>query len=134
MKILIKIDFFAQLILLIVAVGSVSILFINREYFVVLMAAQCCIGIEQYFSSLITVIFKASLWRKKRTHLVVSTVYLVLLFAFTFLHIHGIPHSIILVGVFVLPWALAVYYFVLTCQVNFPAKSNAGHFLPHTSF
>jgi hypothetical protein len=134
MKILVKIDFFAQLLLLAVALCFALMMPFNMGYFGIVMLAQFCIGCLQYLSSLVAVILKTDLWNKKRIHLILSTLYLTILFAGMEIQIHGIPAAVLMTYVFIVPWALALYYFILTWKLTFASKSSNGGFLPHTSF
>ena len=141
MKIVKIIESFAQIAGLIAGAASAIALFFEDDFIVALACVQFWIGLEQYLSSMVSCLIKSSRWKEKVIHLKLSTIYLLMLFVgLTVTNITGassvfpFAHFLAFAYVFVLPWALAIYYAIITWKETFASKRNNGHFLPHTSF
>ncbi|RAW03283.1 hypothetical protein [Pseudochryseolinea flava] len=133
MKIFKKIDFFAQLLLLITAAIFACLITIDDEYFFFVLLAQFLIGCLQYFSCLVTIITSTTLRNAKVTHLTIATVYLIFLLLGSS-QVIAVSDLVEIIYTFVAPWALAIYYFILTWIFNFPNNRHNGSFLRHISF
>lgn len=128
------IDFTLQtIILLLTAAGFV---YDPKAWVMCILYAQIVLGPWQYFSSLISVITRAPFFKQKRIHLIVSTIYLLLLYLGTLKNVHGIsfPDEAIFPAFTIPAWILALYYFAITCRWTFSKTKSGGNFLPHLSF
>lgn len=128
------IDFSVQtVILLLTAAGFV---YDPKAWFMCVLYAQMLLGPWQYLSSLISVITKAPFFRQKRIHLIISTVYLLLLYLVTLKNIHGInfPEAARFPALTIPAWTLALYYFRITCHWTFSKTNRGDNFLRHLSF
>lgn len=141
MKIAKIIESFAHIAALIVGAASAIALFFKDDFIVVLACVQFWIGLEQYLSSMISCLVKSSRWKEKVIHLKLATIYLLVLFVgLGVIKITGassvfpLANILTFAYVFVLPWALAIYYAIITWKETFASKHNNSHFLPHTSF
>lgn len=103
---------------------------------IAVLVAQLVLGPWQYLGSLISVVVKAPSAKQKRIHLIVSTIYLLMLYLGTLKHFHGIsfPGEVIALTLTVPAWALGIYYYIITWRWTFPKIKRRGSFLPHLSF
>ena len=125
------IDFTVQSILfvaaLVVVVGNIG----GSDAVRVVLWTQLLIGPWQVLSSLISVGIRTRMFKLKVIHLVVSAIYLSVLFIMPFRKFSEVTTLII----FMVPaWALAIYYYILTCGDTFQGSTRQSGFLPHTSF
>lgn len=116
-------------ILLVVSYGE-------HDWLLAVLYAQMVLGPWQYISSLISVITKAPFFKQKRIHLIVSTVYLLLLYLGTLENFHGInfPGELILPVLTIPAWTLGLYYFSITWRWTFLSTKKRSSFLPHLNF
>jgi hypothetical protein len=101
-----------------------------------ILLAQLMLGPWQMISSIVSVIGKTPFYRKKRIHLLLAAIYLIVLYAYIALDSGIIPHSETVSRLmFIVPaWALATFYYALTWKWVFLRKKSVGNFLPHLSF
>jgi hypothetical protein len=99
-----------------------------------ILYAQALLGPWQMISSIVSVIAKAPLYKKKKLHLLLAAIYLMVLYVcgnMSFVSISGRFFSLLLT---VPAWALAIFYFILTWKWVFPRIRKGGNFLPNLSF
>jgi len=96
-----------------------------------ILYAQLLMGPWQFFSSLISVVARAEFHEAKRIHLVISIVYLVLLWGV--INVGSTSEQWVRVFWTVPAWTLAIYYYFITCQWTFQTKPR-GSFLRHLNF
>ena len=115
--------------------GIVSLLISWAQLSPGILYAQLLLGVWQMISSIVSVITKAPLYRKKRLHLLLAAFYLMALYAYGQIS-PGMPHAQFFFGfIFTVPaWALAIFYYIITCQWVFARKKKRGNFLPNLSF
>lgn len=129
MKIIHYTDLVIQAILIFCAIiFSVISIFSEGDYFFVVLFVQFFLGIWQYSSSMITAIIRRSLKHPKGIHLIVSTV---ALGAMPLVNSSVISFIVLFL---IIPWLLALVYFVLTLKVTVGLKTTGKGFLPHLSF
>ena len=125
------IDFSVQSILL-VAVLVVFIANIGGSDAVrVVLWMQLLVGPWQLLSSVIAVGMRSRLYKLKATHLIISALYLAVLFV---LPIQRFTTSTMVIILMAPAWTLALYYYVLTSLATFQKTARQSSFLPHTSF
>ena len=135
MKILHKIELFVQVISILAAAAFALASISDGDFLLGVLIVQFWLGVEQYVSSLISCMVKSTRWTEKAKHLKLSTIYLAILVVGAGLNVGNVLHPSIAIGfMFMLPWALAMYYVIITWKEAFPSQRNNGHFLPHTSF
>lgn len=91
--------------------------------FTAILLGQFALGVWQMISCVLSIIFIKTYKKEKLIHLFVSVICLI-----------GIaldPNGMLL---WTVPWALAIYYSVLTWMWCLKSDSKQGKFLPHTSF
>ena len=131
MKIFKYIDFSVQTLLFV----AVLVILIGRlggsDTLLLVLWMQLLIGPWQVLSSVISVGVRARMYKPKTIHLIISALYLTVLFSFPLSMYSPVLARII----FMVPaWILAIYYFVLTCLATFQRRGRQSSFLPHTSF
>jgi hypothetical protein len=125
------IDFSVQSILF-VAVLVVLIANIGGSDAVrVVLWMQLLVGPWQLLSSVISVGMRSRLYKLKTIHLIISALYLAVLFILPFRRFTESTSMIILM---VPAWTLAVYHYLLTTLATFQRPVRQSGFLPHTSF
>ena len=97
----------------------------------VVLWMQLLVGSWQLLSSVISVRMRSRLYKLKAIHLVISALYLAVLFI---LPIRTFTLSTTLIIHMAAAWTLAIYYYMLTSLATFQRPSRQGSFLPHTSF
>ena len=131
MKIMKYIDFWAQSLMLIVVLGILVARVGGKDTVLMVLWMQLLVGPWQVTSSILSVGFRGPFYKLKAVHLVVSAIYLSILFASP---VHELPREASLIVVMVPAWTLAIYYYVITALVVFYKQSRQSSFLPHTSF
>ena len=96
-----------------------------------LVSMQLVVGAWQLPSSLISVGLRTRLYKLKAIHLVVSVIYVSILFIIPF---PELSRTVSLIILMVPAWALAVSYYAITSFVTFQSTTRQSSFLPHTSF
>lgn len=127
------IDFSVQAVILLLMVAG----FVHdpKAWSMSILIAQMVLGPWQYISSLISVIAKAPFMKQKRRHLIISTIYLLMIYAATQKPYQGvIPSDWVFPAMTIPAWSLALYYFRITCRWTFSKTKSGGNFLPHLSF
>jgi hypothetical protein len=100
-----------------------------------LLFVQLYLGCWQFTSSAISVIARAPHFKAKRTHLIVSSIYLLSLFILgSFIDDLNIRSSFFAIYMTVPAWILGIYYYVITWRWTLPKKTGGGKFLPHINF
>jgi hypothetical protein len=97
-----------------------------------ILYAQLLMGPWQFFSSLISVAARAEFHQAKRIHLIISIVYLLILWGGVNAE-RSLSEQWVSIFLTVPPWILAIYYYSITCQWTFQTKSR-GSFLRHLNF
>lgn len=135
MKNLIKIDFFVQSLLLAGALGSLFIVPFNRNIILFLLPLQALLGTWQFLGSVGAVVFKGLSWKIKRLYLLTCCLYLFVLLVFARFHTPDtiLGMSSLILGLFVIPWTLAVLYYAITLKIYKSTRESGHGFLPHTS-
>jgi hypothetical protein len=96
-----------------------------------LLSIQLVVGTWQLLSSLISVGLRARMYKLKTIHLVVSVIYISILFIIPF---QELSRNVALMILMVPAWPLAVFYYAITSFVTFQSPGRQSSFLPHTSF
>jgi hypothetical protein len=99
-----------------------------------ILYAQLVLGPWQMISSIVSVITKAPLYRKKALHLSLAAIYLFALFACGNMGSETLVQRFFGVMLTVPAWTLAIFYYILTCKWVLLRKRNGGNFLPNLSF
>lgn len=130
------IDFSVQAIILLLTLGGFGFATGPGNYLVILLSAQLVLGPWQYISSLISVVTNAPFARQKRAHLILSTIYLLMLYFCSLKDFHGVtfPPEIVMPALTIPAWCLGLYYFRITWLWTFSKINHGGKFLPHLSF
>lgn len=97
-----------------------------------ILYAQLLMGPWQFFSSLISVVAPAEFYKAKQIHLIISSVYLLILWGGSNAEL-SMSASWVSVFLTVPAWILAIYYYSITCQSVFQTKPR-GSFLRHLNF
>ena len=124
------IDFFAQSVMF-VAVLIIIAAKIGENPAPSMRSMQLIVGTWQLLSSLISVGLRTRMYKLKTIHLVVSGIYVSILFIIPF---PELSRTVSLIILMVPAWILAVYYYAITCFATFQQKHRQSSFLPHTSF
>jgi hypothetical protein len=129
-------DFTLQTTILLLTILLVAVSYGELDLPIGILVAQLALGSCQYLSSLISVLVDAPFLKQKKIHLVVSTIYLLLLYVGAQEHFHGIsfPAEVILPALTIPAWTLGIYYYIITWRWAFPKIKRRGRFLPHLSF
>ncbi len=124
------IDFFAQS-LMFVAVLIIMAAKIGENPAPSMVSIQLIVGMWQLLSSFISVMLRTRMYKLKTIHLVVSGIYISILFIIPF---PELSRTVSLIILMVPAWILAVYYYSITCFATFQHRRRQSSFLPHTSF
>lgn len=129
-------DFGVQSITFILAIFYLADSYGDHDWLMVVLTAQLALGLWQYLSSLISALVYVPFRKQKRTHLVISTLYVLLLCIGKQEDLHGISFSREFgVLAFTVPaWMLGIYYYIITCRWTFLQTKRQSSFLPHQSF
>jgi hypothetical protein len=125
------IDFCVQSILFVVVLVIIIAKIGGSDCVRVVLAMQLVVGTWQLLSSVISVGMRSRLYELKATHLIISALYLAVLFIFPFRRFTVSTTLIILMAP---AWTLAIFYYMVTSLATFQRTSRQGSFLPHTSF
>jgi len=123
------INVIVQTILFLVAPGMA--IFEGADPATCLLVAQFFLGPWQLVSSLASILMKAKYFRLKIAHQIAS--WLVLTGLYLVMNHQNGGEPVLIFFLFVAPWTLAIYYYVVTWKVLL-AKGGKGKFLPHLSF
>lgn len=99
-----------------------------------ILYAQMMLGPWQMVSSIVSVLTKAPLYRKKRLHLLLAIIYLFALYVCGNADTETLAHRFYGFMLTVPAWALASFYYILTYRWVFPRIRKGGNFLPNLSF
>lgn len=124
------IDFFAQSVMF-VAVLVIIVAKLGENPAPSMLSIQLIVGTWQLLSSLISVVLRTRMYKLKTIHLVISGIYVSILFIIPF---PELSRTVSLIILMVPAWILAVYYYAITCFATFQHKGRQSSFLPHTSF
>ncbi len=128
-------DFVFQTILFGIALLLILFSTLFKGLFMWVMLIQLILGPWQLGSSVYGVSLKKKALKQKQIHLALAFTYLVGLFIGMYLRIAETWEVVpILLSVVVLPWMLAIYYYIITWRNTFPATTSGTKFLPHVSF
>ncbi len=133
MKTIKWIDFGVQAILLLFGLGVLLFLSTEANWPFQLMWIQIVLGPWQLISAIICSIATAQFRTHRLIYLFVSIVWLIILSQGSRFNFESVPYLKVL-GLIVVPWILASYYFNLTRLSVFPRQPKRGNFLPHLSF
>lgn len=135
MKNLVKIDLFIQSLLITVGIFSAVLIPFYRSFIILLLQIQAGLGVWQLLGSLASIFLKRASGKVKQVHLVSSFLYLIVFVdCFVFGSITNLKAFPIILGFFILPWSLAIFYYFITLKVHRFTKESGHGFLPHTSF
>jgi hypothetical protein len=129
-------DFTVQTAILLLTILLLAVSYGELDWPIGILVAQLALGSCQYLSSVISVLVDAPFLKQKKIHLVVSTVYLLLLYVGAQERFHGInfPAEVILPALTIPAWILGIYYYIITWRWTFPKTKRRGSFLPNLSF
>jgi hypothetical protein len=129
-------DFAVQSTTFLLAILFLATSYGDHDWLMVVLVAQLALGLWQYLSSLISVLVYPPFHKQKRTHLVISTLYILLLCIGKQEDLHGISFSreVGLLALTVPAWMLGIYYYIITCRWTFLKTKRQSSFLPHQSF
>jgi hypothetical protein len=128
------IDWIVQSVLLVLGFLAVIAMLAGHESIMPFILAELILSIWQYLGCLMTRTTHIYLRRLRAVYLQLSTTYLVLLlFSITIPAPTVVPGTLYYVYAFVIPWCLAIFYYVITWRSAF-RKKQRGSFLPHLSF
>ena len=116
--------FFVAALILLAPIGGSDVL-------LMVLNVQLLVAGWQLVSCVISVGLHSAQYKRKTIHLVLSIVYLTILFVFP---VWEFPETWITAFLLVPSWALAIYYYVLTILGTFRKPARQSGFLPHTSF
>jgi len=130
------VDFAIQTSILLLTISLLAVSYGEHDWLLAVLYAQMALGPWQYISSLISVLARAPFFKQKRIHLIVSTVYLLLLYLGAQENLHGInfPGEFILPALTIPAWILGLYYFSITWRWTFLTTKRRSSFLPHLNF
>lgn len=131
MKTIKYIDFWAQSLMFAAVIGILLLRIGVTDALLTVLYMQLLVGPWQVVSSILSVGFRSPFHKFKAVHLVVSGIYLSILFGSP---LHKLPREVALVIVMVPAWTLAIFYYVLTGLAAFYKPPRLSSFLPHTSF
>ncbi len=125
-------DVIVQTLIILLGLVVVIMSFVLQEsdWMFSILYAQLLLGPWQMLSSIVSVIVKAPLYKAKQYHLILSSIYLVVLMIIGI----SLPMLASIAFLLILPWALAIYYYVLSWKTIFPSTKRNGSFLPNLSF
>ena len=124
------IDFFAQSVMFVVVLIIITAK-IGENPAPSMVSMQLIVGTWQLLSSIVSVVLRTRMHKLKTIHLVVSGIYILILFIIPF---PELSRTVSLTILMVPAWILAVYYYAITCFATFQHKGRQSSFLPHTSF
>lgn len=118
---------------LIIAAGLFWILSTSHsDSIFMILIIQMFLGPWQYLSSLVSSIARGRYRKAKGVHLILSTLYLLMLFASP---LELSDSTQLIVGFLIIPsWMLGIYYYVLSWKCVIRQANKQSKFLPHTSF
>lgn len=136
MKNIIKTDFFIQSLLLAGAVVSLVLVLFNKSFLLLLLRVQTVLGVWQFAAAAIAVVFRGLSWKIKWVYVLTSCLYLLTLWAYFEFNAPGNALGIFsyILGLFIIPWALALFYYSITIKIYKSTRESGHGFLPHTSF
>jgi hypothetical protein len=128
MKTIRYLDLGIQAMLIAAAIVLSIIAAFKNQLTAVILWIQFVLGVWQYLSSLICTLWRWSSREPRFLYLILATLYLAIL---PMLALKG-PSFIALM--IVVPWSLAVYYFVISLRLMKGAAITGKGFLPHLGF
>ena len=126
-----KLDFFIQTLLILAAIVALVMTAMDKGNFLFFLMVQFVVGCWQMASSLLSVIFRGSLFKQKLWHFTIAIVYLFSLVLVDQYSSHAMLWSLY---VTIPAWMLGVYYYGLSWKAAMRTKSDKGNFLPNLSF
>lgn len=127
-------DLGIQTIILVVGIVILLVSWGEADWPFGILYVQLLLGPWQMMSSVVSVVAKAPLYRKKRLHLFLAIIYLFALYIAGHAADDALVQRFFGVAITVPAWALAIYYYILTCRWVFPRRRSGGNFLPNLSF
>lgn len=136
MKNIIKTDLFIQSLLLAGAVVVLILAPFHENLLPTHLLVLAVLGAWQFAGSVIAVAFRGLSWKVKRLYVLASCLYLVTRWAYFEFNTpgHALGTFSFILGLFVIPWALALLYYSITLKIYKSTRESGHGFLPHTSF
>jgi len=126
------VDLVMQTLIISTALFGVGLaLFVHDDYSGIAFLAQACLGVWQMASSLTSVVTRSKELKRKTSHLVLASGYLLISFTMLFLHTNPFGEMALMVFLIGPPWLLAIYYYLTTWRVAFPRYNSYTEFLPY---
>lgn len=127
-------DLAIQTILFVFGIVMLFVSWGEADWPFAILYAQALLGPWQMISAIVSVIAKTPLHRKKRLHLLLAAIYLMVLYICGNLSVVSISGRFFSMLLTVPAWGLAIFYYLLTWQWVFPRIRKGGNFLPNLSF
>ena len=131
------IDFTIQTLIILFGIGILVATWGEPNWPIQLLLAQMFLGPWQVLSSIVGVLGRGAAHKLKRTHLVTSALYfLVIIMASWIGSMLNYEWREIIIAVYLIlpPWILALYYYSITWRITFPSQRKDSSFLPHINF
>lgn len=115
---LIKVNFFIQIIVLslLAICGAVALILQSYEPLIYVLWLQLAVGVYQYIGSLVLKFLSGTQSRLLNWHLSLSSMYIIILLSSGYVS-DFYPKELIAIFMFVLPWALAILFGVLSFEL-----------------
>jgi hypothetical protein len=129
-------DFTIQSIIIVMGLVLLIAFHDAKDLPIAVLAIQLFLGPWQFASSVISVVSRSEYFKIKRTHLIVSSIYLITLVIIPQIGIESTDFLTTLFKIYLTApaWALATYYYIITWHWALQKGSGGGKFLPHINF